>query len=1082
MSTPPPGPPLSGLAPGAFDASGALDRLSDPFFAVDRSWRTVFVNRRAEQMMQVQPGGLTGRLLWDLEPGLQESELGLAYQRSMATQEAERVEVYYPPFGRWYVIQTHPAPNFLGVTLHDVTERKRNERRADLLQHCALAIGAAPDLRGGLVLALADIREALGTEYGELWMSIEDGSQLEAVVTEHSGTPTMQGFAARSRGFRLAAGEGLPGAAWTRRETVVVPDLLQEVGFKRSASAREAGLISAVMVPVLSGDRPIGVFGFLSTRPLEQGDVAALVSGLPAALGQVVEQQRRNAEVDRIFSLSVDLLCIASLDGWFLRLNPAWERLLGYSEQELTSRPYREFVHPDDRDATGQRTAQLKGGASVAQFENRYRTRDGRWKWLSWSALAVPEERLVYAVARDVTERHRRDEQEALRQGYFAAMATGAPLTAVMRKLVELAELEVEGARASVLELDPEGRLRTVAAPHLPSAYNAQVDGLLPGPTAGTCGAAVATGGLMVSADIATDPLWALYREIAAAHRLAACWSLPIRASGGAILGTVALYFDRPRVPEMAELGVLERAAGLAGIALERHRSTEELLLLHQAVSRLNDAIIITEAAPLQAPGPRIRFVNEAFERLTGWLRDEVLGRHPRVLQGEATDRAALDRIRAALEAKRTVREELLNYTRDGRPFWVEVDIAPVVGADGTVTHFVAVQRDTTERHRIAEQMIQTQKMEAVGRLAGGVAHDFNNMLTAILGFSDLILDRESDFSHREELEQIRLAAQRAAGLTRQLLAFSRRQVLHPVTLDVNATIRNLEEILRRVMGEDVVFTTTLAPDLPAVVTDPNQFEQALVNLTVNARDAMPEGGQLVVETSVAEVDAAEAAAHPGATAGRHVMITVRDTGQGMDREVLARAFEPFFTTKPQGRGTGLGLSTVYGIVAQAGGHVRAASRPGEGTTITLCLPAATTGVDTITETDQGPVAAAAGETVLVAEDEELVRHLAVRFLERLGYRVLSAAAGDEALALVQGHHGAIDLLMTDVVMPRMTGKQLADHLTALRPGIKVLFVSGYAEDSIVHHGVLEEGINFLEKPFTYDGLARKVREVLDTP
>lgn len=1064
-------------------ARQALESLADPFVILDRDWRAIYFNRQAEELALAEPGSVTGRVLWEAFPGLEQSPFGQAYREAMASQTPVRIAGYFPPLDRWYEAHAHPAPDTLTITFRDITEATRRERRASLVQRCALTLGAAADLRSGLVLMLGEMRSALGAEFGELWLSLGERDIIEAVVTEHDDTPSLGIFAAASRGLRMRTDEGLPGVAWTRRETVLVPALDRNPAFRRLDAAQEAGLLAAVMVPVLSGDRPVGVFGLFFIRPLEGSDAASLVAGLPADLGLVVDQKRRDGEIDRIFSLSADPICIASLDGWFLRVNPAWERLLGYTAQELTSRPYLEFVHPEDRGVTGQKTDHLRGGASVWQFENRYRTAEGGWKWLNWSAMSVPDEGVVYGVARDVTERRRREELEALRHAFFSAMATGAPLAEVLAPVAQLAEREVEGARAAVLELDANGRLRTLAAPGLPAEYNAEVDGLLPGPRAGTCGAAVHEGAPVVTSSIETDPRWELYRDIARRHQLAACWSVPLRGRGGAILGTFALYFDRPRTPTMEELGQLERTARLAAIAIERHHGSQELELLHQAVSRLNDMIVITEAAPIDAPGPRIRFVNEAFERLTGWLRDEVVGRDPRFLQGEGTDRAVLDRIRAALEAGRTVREEILNYARDGRPYWVEMDIAPVVDPAGRVTHFVSVERDTTDRHRLEAQVVQAQKMEAVARLAGGVAHDFNNMLTAILGFSDLLLE-DAALPPRlaEEVRQIRLAAERAANLTSQLLAFSRRQVLQPATLDVNAVVGGLEGMLRRMLGEDVECRLTLAPGLPSVVTDPNQLEQAIVNLVVNSRDAMPMGGRLTIETGLVELVEADAAQHPEAVPGTHVVIAVSDTGAGMDREVLARAFEPFFTTKPQGRGTGLGLSSVYGIVAQSRGQVRAYSEPGLGTTIRIYLPAESAGDPgpegngSRTSTTGTPTGT---ETILVVEDEELVRHLAVRFLERLGYTVLAAGAGDDALALLADDPRPVHLLLTDVVMPRLPGPQLAQRVVELRPGIRVLFMSGYTEDSIVHHGVLEPGIALLEKPFTYEGLARKVREVL---
>jgi len=391
------------------------------------------------------------------------------------------------------------------------------------------------------------------------------------------------------------------------------------------------------------------------------------------------------------------------------------------------------------------------------------------------------------------------------------------------------------------------------------------------------------------------------------------------------------------------------------------------------------------------------------------------------------------------------------------------------------------------ERGELGAQLQQSQKMEAVGRLAGGVAHDFNNMLTAILGSVELLLgDTGAAARGREELEIIREAATRAQDLIRQLLAFSSRQVLRPAVLDLNHLVGNVSKMLRRVIGEDVHLSTTLATDLGTVRADPGQLEQVLVNLAVNARDAMPGGGKLTIATSDIEYDLD----HPPPSSrhhltlppplGRYVVLEVTDTGIGMSPEIRAHLFEPFFTTKPRGKGTGLGLATVYGIVRQSGGHITVESAPERGATFRIYLPR----VDSPPDALPGPGAIRAPvtgtETVLLTEDDPLVRLLARTVLERAGYAVLTAAGGKEALILADDHRGPIHLLLTDVVMPEMSGRELMHHLAERRPEVKVLYVTGYSEDAVAQHGVLDPGTAFLPKPFTPEVLTRKVREVLD--
>jgi signal transduction histidine kinase/ActR/RegA family two-component response regulator len=389
---------------------------------------------------------------------------------------------------------------------------------------------------------------------------------------------------------------------------------------------------------------------------------------------------------------------------------------------------------------------------------------------------------------------------------------------------------------------------------------------------------------------------------------------------------------------------------------------------------------------------------------------------------------------------------------------------------------------DVTERQRLEMNLQQAQKMEAIGQLAGGVAHDFNNLLVAIMGFTQMSLARlEPEHRVRRDLEAVLKAAHSAESLTRQLLAFSRKQILQPQILDLNVVVERLQDLLRRTIGEDVQLVTRLGADIGRVSADPGQIEQVVMNLVVNARDAMPRGGVVTIATQSVTLDNAYVEQHPGAAAGPHVMIAITDTGSGMTEAVRARLFEPFFTTKEQGKGTGLGLATVYGIVRQSGGFIWVDTELGRGTAFQVYLPRADREV---AEAPPSPAPAVAGgtETILLVEDQDHVRAVVTAALTRQGYVVLEARGGDEALGYVDDDSKRIDLLLTDVVMPGMNGRDLARRLIERRPSLRVLYMSGHADRAIVRHGVIERGLHFIQKPFSPDSLLRKVRITLDAP
>jgi PAS domain S-box-containing protein len=538
------------------------------------------------------------------------------------------------------------------------------------------------------------------------------------------------------------------------------------------------------------------------------------------------------------------------------------------------------------------------------------------------------------------------------------------------------------------------------------------------------------------------------------------------------------------------EVRVVERTAELAKTneALqvenaERKRAEESLRLLNSAVEQSKESIVITDAE-LDLPGPKIIFVNPAFTKMTGYNEAEVIGKTPRILQGPHTDKTVLSRLRQNLERGQAFAGEAINYRKDGTEFNLEWQIAPLRNVSGKITHFVAIQRDITERKQFEARLLQSQKMETVGKLAGGFAHEFNSILTAIIGQSELLLgDLPTGSPLAKSATEISKAAARAAKLTRQLLAYGRKQFLQPESLNLNRVIAGMESMFYHLMGGDVDTQIVPAIDLHEAMADAGQIEQVIMNMLINARDAMPNGGKLTLETANVTFDQESVGRNPELKPGDYAMLSITDTGIGMSAEVKARVFEPFFTTKDVGQGTGLGLSTCYGIVKQSGGHISVYSEPGRGTTFKIYLPQVEQQTKIAIPRLDAPDLPRGTETILLVEDDAALREMAATLLRRLGYKILAAANGIEALSLKQQRDiGHIDLLFTDVVMPHMSGRELADRVQALHPHTRILFTSAYTENAIVHQGVLNKGVVLLQKPFTPSALAHKVREVLDQP
>ncbi len=642
--------------------------------------------------------------------------------------------------------------------------------------------------------------------------------------------------------------------------------------------------------------------------------------------------------------------------------------------------------------------------------------------------------------------------------------------------------VEVGGFALAWVGVPHEGEV-DVAVKHGQSAYLEELrvsldpaDITSHGPT----GRALREGVPQVINDFLASDMTLPWHRRAAGFGFRASASFPIR-EGGRVVATLGLYSDQPGYFTDELIRALSEITPILSFALDRfvnerlRAADEEMLRTHdRALRAISQGVLITTGDDER----RVIYASPSFLTLTGYSEDEVLGRSAAFLDGPDTAPEAVEAIDRAIAEERETLVELVNYRKDGTPFWNRLTITPVLDERGRASHFVGVNTDVTAAREMELQLLQSQKLEALGTLAGGVAHDFNNMLLVIRGYSGLLAQRLEEPSLREMAQRIDAAVEKAADFTRRLLTFSRSQMIHPQRLDLSEVVRDALGLLERMIGEDVVVRLDLAEGLAAVEVDRAQLEQAILNLVTNAREAMPRGGSLEVRTALAHLDQDYADLHPEVTPGPHVLLQITDSGEGMDEPTLARAFEPFFTTKATG--TGLGLSTVYGIVRRCGGHVRFYSSPAAGTTVKVYLPAVGGALEPDPDARPARESTRGTETLLVVEDVDEARDLVSGYLADLGYRVLVAVDGLEALERAAAEPGPIAALVTDVVMPRMNGRELAARLLVARPETAVLFTSGFPSPE--HDAVTAPTGRsaFLEKPYGLAEIAHVVRDLLD--
>jgi len=872
--------------------------------------------------------------------------------------------------------------------------------------------------------------------YRALFGGMTEGFAVHEIITDEHDTPVDYRFLDINPAFERLTG--------LKRENVIGKTYKEVLPGDDPKWLRMYGAVALTGEPLqLENYSPVlkRYYDVLAYRPAPRQFAVIFMDITGRKLAE--EALRRKEEQYRsLFENAPIGIFHSTTDGRLISANAEYARILGYgTPEEIKDVINRSNVAEVIYDKPGERAALIRQAQETANWvraKSRYRKKDGSYVIANLAFRALPENpHLLEGFIEDITSREQAEME--------------------LRVSEEKFRVHIENSSDIIFTLNSEGIFVFISPAWERHFGYSSTDGI---------GEHFAP---FVHPDN-VEPLVKYLKRVLMTEQSETSPAFQIKHADGRWL-----WFIVNGAPHVNSKGEQE-FIGVGHDITELKQAEAEHERLMAAIEQAGETIIITDAQGI------IQFVNPAFEKSTRYSREEAVGQNARFLKSGKHDELFYRNLWDTISGGRTWTGRMDNKRKDGTLYTEEATISPVRDASGGIVNYVAVKRDITEHLRLTAQLFQSQKMESVGRLAGGVAHDFNNMLGVILGHVEMAMDQvdPGQLLHAD-LQEIRKAAQRSADLTRQLLAFARKQTVSPKVLDLNETMEGMLKMLRRLIGEDIHLSWLPGVNLWSIKVDPSQLDQILANLCVNARDAIAGVGTVTIETGNVSIDEDYCANHAGCVPGDYVLLFVSDDGCGMDKETLGKLFEPFFTTKETGKGTGLGLATVYGIVKQNNGFINVYSEFGQGTTFRIYLPRYIGKTEQVQASGSQEPTLRGKETILVVEDEPAILELSKRMLEKQGYRVLSAETPGEAIRLAEEHAGEIHLLMTDVVMPEMNGRDLARKLLSLFPNMKRLFMSGYTANVIAHHGVLDEGVHFIQKPFSLKGLATKVREALDS-